>query len=64
MRKIAVSAALVGMTLGGVALPTAANAATHHHHAKHHHGSGVKNAPCSGLGIDIALGNLNYCIPL
>jgi hypothetical protein len=62
MKKLVVAAALAAMTVGGIALPTAAGAATHHpakHHRKH-----VTSAPCKGLGLDIALGGINYCLPL
>lgn len=63
MKKFVVSAAVAGLSLGGIALSTGASASTHHHHARHHDGA-VKQAPCKGLGIDIALGSKNFCIPL
>jgi hypothetical protein len=65
MRKIAIATVTAAFAVSGVALPMAASAATHSQ-AKHHKPAAVKNAPCSGnvLGIDIALGSENICIPL
>ena len=62
MKKIAIAAMTVAFTVGGMAAPLAASASVHH--AKHHKHSAIKNAPCNGLGIDLALGSLNICIPL
>ncbi|HWC33573.1 MAG TPA: hypothetical protein VG650_01985 [Mycobacteriales bacterium] len=72
MKQLMIAVATVALTAGGVALPVAASAtaahpAAHHHkhHAKHHAKSNdVQRHPCDGLGLDIALGPENICIPL
>jgi hypothetical protein len=77
MKKLMIAAATVALAAGGVALPVAASASASHpardhhkhraaqHHAKHHaKAHDVQRHPCEGLGIDIALGPQNICIPL
>jgi hypothetical protein len=61
MRKLLIAGVLASLGVATVALPDAASARATHH--KHHPGT-VKNAPCKGLGIDIALGKKNVCVPL
>jgi hypothetical protein len=65
MRKLAIATITAAFALSGVALPMAAGASAHPQ-AKHHKHHTVKNAPCTGkmLGIDLALGSTNICIPL
>ncbi|HEX3708114.1 MAG TPA: hypothetical protein VHV76_15920 [Mycobacteriales bacterium] len=65
MRKFAIATVTAGFVVGGVALPMAASASAHSQ-VKHHKHNTVKNAPCGGkvLGIDLALGSTNICIPL
>lgn len=73
MKKLMIAAATVALAAGGVALPAAASASASHPAANHHHKHHVKHHakahdvqrhPCNGLGIDIALGSQNICIPL
>jgi hypothetical protein len=63
MKKLTTAAITAAFLASGLALPVAANAATHPA-TKHHQHHAVKNAPCTGLGIDIAIGPENICIPL
>jgi Ni/Co efflux regulator RcnB len=76
MQKLTIAAVTVAFAASGIALPAVASAsvahhAKHHHHAakahrraKTHKKSSIKRQPCDGLGIDIALGPENFCIPL
>ena len=69
MKKLMIATATVALTMGGIALPVAASASAAHpaaHHHKHHHAkkNDVQQHPCDGLGLDIALGPENICIPL
>lgn len=63
MNKIVLTAMTVAFAAAGVAAPLAANAVTHPT-ARHHAHHAIKQAPCTGLGIDLALGSTNICIPL
>jgi len=77
MKQLMIVVATTALTAAGVALPVAASAsplhpAAHHHrhsatqHSAKHHAKAhdVQRHPCDGLGIDIALGPQNICIPL
>lgn len=69
MKKLMIAAVSVAFAAGGVALPAAASASAahpsaHHHHKHHAKKNGVEPNPCDELGIDIALGPQNICIPL
>lgn len=63
MRKLAIATMAAAFAVSGVALPVAASASATHH-AKHHAAHKVTNKPCTGLGIDLAIGSTNICIPL
>jgi hypothetical protein len=65
VRKFVIAMVTAGFAVSGVALPMAASASVHPQ-GKHHKHNTVKNAPCGGkvLGIDLALGSTNICIPL
>lgn len=68
MKKLMIAAATVALAAGGMALPVAAGASASHpganHHKHHAKPKDVQQHPCDGLGIDIALGPENICIPL
>jgi hypothetical protein len=63
MKKLTIATMTLAFAASGLALPFAANAAAVHPD-KHKHPA--KSAPCGGkvVGIDIALGSTNICIPL
>jgi hypothetical protein len=65
MKVLTTAAATAALLVAGLVLPAAANASIHPT-ATHHRPSAVKNAPCgsNGLGIDLALGTFNLCLPL
>jgi hypothetical protein len=68
MKQLMIAAATVALMAGGLAMPAAAGASASHpsaHHHKHHaKNHDVQPHPCDGLGIDLALGSQNICIPL
>lgn len=69
MKKLTIAAATMTCALVGVASPVAASAASRpstHSPSPHHKSHAIQQAPCGrkGLGIDIALGTLNLCLPL
>lgn len=69
MKKLMIATMTVAIAAGGVALPVAASASGAHASAvehKKHPKHGVQHHPCSGsvIGIDLAVGPQNICIPL
>ncbi|HVU62239.1 MAG TPA: hypothetical protein VG899_01705 [Mycobacteriales bacterium] len=63
MNKLLTATITAGLLAGAAALPATASAAPHA--AAKHQPAAVTQAPCGkGLGIDLALGSFNLCIPL
>jgi Ni/Co efflux regulator RcnB len=63
MKRLMIAAVAVAFTAGGVALPAAASANAAHA-AAHHASHSIKQKPCKGWGVDLALGPKNICVPL
>ncbi|HVT20031.1 MAG TPA: hypothetical protein VHE57_01420 [Mycobacteriales bacterium] len=64
MKRFMIVVATATVAAGGVAIPATASAAAAHHHKHHARANNIQRHPCEGLGIDLALGSINICVPL